>query len=96
MHSKQLSSALAILKRVREDPRMEQVHQERLRKAQRELEVLGRSGKMDKRRVSRAVKMLCDVLVDAARTTHPGPYREGPPSSGSSAENERRFQAQKR
>ena len=63
--SKYLSAVLAILRRLRRDKRMKHVYQERLRKAQREFEVLGRSGKLDKRRVFRAAKMLCDTIVDA-------------------------------
>lgn len=60
-----LSFVLATLKRVRKDPRMEHVHRENLRKAQREFEVLGRSGKLDKDRLFRASKLLCDALSAA-------------------------------
>lgn len=60
-----LSFVLATLKRVRKDPRMEHVHREHLRKAQREFEILGRSGKLDKDRLFRAAKLLCDALSAA-------------------------------
>lgn len=63
--SKYLSDALALLQRVQKDPRMGSVHQERLRKAHCELRALERSGKLDKRRVGRVTKMLCDTLVAA-------------------------------
>lgn len=62
--SNDLSSVLAALRRAREDPRMQHVRND-LRKAQREFEVLARSGKLDKRRLFRAAKMVSDALVAA-------------------------------
>lgn len=69
MKSTNLSFVLAALRRARKDPRMEHVRED-LRKAQNELEALGRSGKLDKGRLFRAAKMLCDALV-AALDLHP-------------------------
>ena len=69
MKSKDLSFVLAALRRARQDPRMEHV-QESLRKAQSEFEALGRSGKVDQRRLFRATKILCDAFV-AGLDLHP-------------------------
>lgn len=64
MRSTELTATLASLKRVLADPRVGPVHEERLQKGRRELEKIGRSGRIDLRRVFRAVSLIAETLVE--------------------------------
>lgn len=64
MRSKDLTAALAALKRVLADPRIGPVHKERLQKEQRALERFRRSGRIDQRQVFRVVSSIAEVLAE--------------------------------
>ena len=67
MRIRTLSLTLAYLKRVLADPELESGHREVLTKALRELEVVRRSGKLDRRRVFRAVEMISATLLEMSQ-----------------------------
>ena len=65
---KELSAAVAILKRLAADPTLEQGDRRRLQRAHRELAVLKQSGKLTPRRVFRAVKLISETLWEINQT----------------------------
>jgi hypothetical protein len=68
MRNKELRSALAHLKRVQANPRLDSAQRERLRKGQRELEKLGRTGKPNREKIFRAVFLITGCLVETDRS----------------------------
>jgi hypothetical protein len=72
MKDEVLKQALREITKVSVDPRLRPGQRDRLRKAKRELEVSMRSGKLEERRLFRAVEIVACVLLeivndDAAR-----------------------------
>jgi hypothetical protein len=72
MKDQVLKQALREITKVFVDPRLRPGQRDRLRKAKRELEVSMRSGKLEERRLFRAVEIVAGVLLeivndDAAR-----------------------------
>jgi hypothetical protein len=64
MKSEELKEALRLIAIVSSDPRLGPDGGYRLRKAARELEIVERSGKLERRRLFRAVKIVTEVLRD--------------------------------
>lgn len=62
--NEELKHALRLLSKMRADPRLGPDHEEQLRRAQRELAAIARSGKLDRLRVFRAIQMVAEVLND--------------------------------
>jgi hypothetical protein len=62
--SKELKEALRLISKVLLDPRVDPGHRDQLQKARRELEALGRAGKLDRRKLSLAVQRVATVLLD--------------------------------
>ncbi len=64
MKTKDLSLALANLRRLRAEPGLELGHRKVLNKAERELKAVARSGKPQPDRVYRAVELICEVALE--------------------------------
>jgi hypothetical protein len=62
--SKELKEALRLISKVLVDPRVDLGHRDQLQKARRELEAFGRAGKLDRRKLSLAVRHVATVLLD--------------------------------
>lgn len=62
MKTEELKNALRLITKVQTDPRVGPSHGDQLLKAKRELEAVARSGKLDERRVFRAVEIVAKVL----------------------------------
>jgi hypothetical protein len=70
MRSKELDDAIVLLRRLAKSRNRRLVHNARLRTAQRELEMTRKGGKLDPRRIGRAIKEICTVLADEVLTTN--------------------------
>lgn len=64
MKQEELKRALRLLTKVLADPRIGPDQGQRLQKAKRELEVVARSGKLDRERIFRAVEIVTAVLLE--------------------------------
>jgi hypothetical protein len=64
MRNKELNASLAALRRILADPRLGTAHLAALRKGQRELESIRKSGKLDQRKVFRAVSLISSTLAE--------------------------------
>lgn len=64
MKLRALDEALRMVSKAASDPRVDPDQSDRLRKAQRELEVVARSGKLDERRIFLAVSQIAAVLLE--------------------------------
>jgi hypothetical protein len=64
MRSKDLTATIRSLRRVLADPRLVHTQRERLRKSEKELEKLRRSGKLDRQRLFLATSLITDMLVE--------------------------------
>jgi hypothetical protein len=64
MKNKELTAALGRLHQVLADPRLGTAHRENLRKGVKELEKVKRSGKLDQRKVFRAISLISRALVE--------------------------------
>ena len=64
MESKELQEALRLIAKALTDPRMGPDQRELLQSAKRELEVVARSGKLERRRVFLAVQQVATVLLE--------------------------------
>ena len=64
MKSEELKQALRLLTKMLADPSLRPDQADQLRFAKRELEVVARSGKLDRPRVFRAVETIATVLND--------------------------------
>jgi hypothetical protein len=64
MKSRELTATIAILRRLLADPRLETAYRENLRKGLRELEDIRRSGKLDRKKVFRAISLISSTLVE--------------------------------
>lgn len=62
MKVKELSAAVAILRRLLADPTLESCCRRKLQRAHRELERLKQSGKLPPRRIFRVVKLVSETL----------------------------------
>lgn len=71
MRNKWLDAALVDVRRMAADPSMEPARQVKLRKAGRELEKVRRSGKLEEKRVFRAVALVSELLLDTTRSAEP-------------------------
>jgi hypothetical protein len=69
--SEELKHALRLLAKMLADPRLGPDHVVQLRRAQRELTAIARSGKFDRHRVFRAVQMVAEVLNDLLNNRNP-------------------------
>ena len=69
MKNRELAATLAHLKRLLADPRLDNAHWKKLRKGYKELEKVGRSGKLDPRRVFRATELISSTLVEKLQDT---------------------------
>ena len=65
MRIKELQAVLDILRRVLARPELGPVSRGDLLKAERELKKLRRSGKLDRRRIFRATKLIAEALCDS-------------------------------
>ena len=63
MRCRELDEAIAAVRRVVASRNQGDIHLADLRTALRELEAVKRGGKLDRRRIGRAVKLVCTVLV---------------------------------
>jgi hypothetical protein len=68
MANQELKGALKSINKVLTDLRVNSGQRDQLLKARRELEKLARTGKLERRKVFRAVQMIADVLVEIAAT----------------------------
>lgn len=64
MKHEELKHALRLLTKVRIDPRLGPDQGERLQKAKRELEAIACSGKLDRERIFRAVRIIAEVFLE--------------------------------
>jgi hypothetical protein len=64
MKHEELREALRLLTKVLTHPRLGPGQGEQLQRAKRELEVIARSGKLDKERVFRAVGIISTILLE--------------------------------
>ena len=64
MKGKSSDPVLRLISKVLTDPRVGPDLRDRLQKARRELETVARCGKVDRRRVFRAVEMVATVLAE--------------------------------
>ena len=64
MKSKELNEALRLITKVLSDSRVRPNQGNHLQRAKRELEAVARSGKLDKKRVFRAVEIVAKVLLE--------------------------------
>jgi hypothetical protein len=64
MKCEELNQALRLINKVLADSRVGPGHGDQLRKAQRELKTLARSGKFDEQRLFRAVEIVASVLLE--------------------------------
>ncbi|TAK81426.1 MAG: hypothetical protein EPO20_25360 [Betaproteobacteria bacterium] len=64
MKHEELKEALRLLAKVLTDPKLGPDQGQRLQRAKRELEVVGRSGKLDRERVFRAVRNIAEILLE--------------------------------
>ena len=63
MKTKELEEALRLVAKVYSDPRVRSDQRDQLLKARRELEGVARSGKLEKRKLFRAVELIASVLL---------------------------------
>src|SRR5687768_10554591 len=68
MRCKELDEAIAALRRLLLSGNERLVHDPRLRKALRELEMLKKGGRLDRRRIGQAISMVCAVLAEHGTT----------------------------
>ena len=71
MKDNELTATIAALQRLMAEPRLGTARQERLRKGLKELERIRRSGKLDRRKVFRAVSLISSTLVEMLQDTEP-------------------------
>ena len=64
MKYEELKTALRLITKVSSDSRLGVGQKDQLQKAKRELEAVGRSGKLDGRRLFRAIQIVATVLVE--------------------------------
>jgi hypothetical protein len=64
MRSKDLTATIRSLRRVLADPRLVHTQREKLRKSERELEKLRRSGRIDRSKLFLATSLITDALVE--------------------------------
>ena len=62
MRNEDAKQALRMITRVLTDPRLKPDDSDQLRKARRELVVMARSGKIERRKLFRAVRIMCQIL----------------------------------
>lgn len=62
MRSEDAKQALRLITNVLNDPRLKPDDSDRLRKARRELRTMARSGKVDRRKLFRAVRIMSQIL----------------------------------
>ena len=60
----ELKEALRLINKVQTNPSIGPGERDRLQTAQRELEKVGRSGKLDRRKIFRAVEMIACTLLE--------------------------------
>jgi hypothetical protein len=68
MKSEELKETLRLIAVVSSDPRLGPDEGDRLRTAARELEIVQRSGKLERRRLFRAVKIVTEILRDIVQS----------------------------
>lgn len=68
MKTEEANEALRLIAKVLSDPRLKPNDGDQLRKAQRELEVMARSGKLERRRLFRVVKIISQILQNLLMT----------------------------
>lgn len=61
MRNKEAKIALQLIAAMLSNPRLKPDDGDRLREAQRELRVLAKSGKMERRRLFRVVRIICQI-----------------------------------
>ena len=66
MRFKDLTVALALIRQVANDPTLDPVHRGSLLRARRQLQMLQRSGKVDRALVYRTVRLVSEALWNAA------------------------------
>ena len=76
MKNKELAAALSLLRGVLAEPRLDSARREKLRKGYKELEKIGRSGKLDQRKVFRAVWLISSTLAEELPGTEPSDQAE--------------------
>lgn len=64
MKSRELQQAIRLISKLSDDPGLKPGQGDRLRKAKREFEAVARSGKLDERRIFRAVEIVTTVLLE--------------------------------
>jgi hypothetical protein len=64
MKSRELQQAIRLINKLLDDPRLKPGQSDRLRKGKRELEAVARSGKLDERRIFRAIEIVTTVLLE--------------------------------
>ena len=62
MRNEDAKQALRLITNVLKDPRVKPDDSDQLCKAQRELMVMARSGKIERRKLFRAVRIICQIL----------------------------------
>ena len=62
MRNEDAKQALRLITEVLNDPRLKPDDSDQLRKAQRELMLMARSGKIERRKLFRAVRIICHIL----------------------------------
>lgn len=62
MRNEDAKEALRLIAEVLNNPRLKPDDSDQLRKAKRELMAMARSGKIDRRKLFRTVRMVCQVL----------------------------------
>lgn len=66
--TKELTETLRLIKRVLSDPRLEPDGGDQLRRAARELETVERSGKLERDKIFRAIRIVATVLSDLVKS----------------------------
>jgi len=54
---------LRLITKALSNPRLRSDHRDQLRKAQREIEAMARSGNLERRKLFRAVRIICQILL---------------------------------
>ena len=62
MRNEDAKQALRLITRVLTDPRLKPNDRDQLRKARRELMLMARSGKIERRKLFRPVRIICQML----------------------------------
>lgn len=63
MKREEAKEALRLIAKMLNDPRLKPDDRNRLREAQREMEKIARSGKVDRRKLFRAVRIVCEIAL---------------------------------